>query len=129
MTTGFVYVIESPTPFDLLNGQTAAQLLCEELEVAGIGHGYHVAADKEMLEIVLRLRIATECKRRAIPATLVLSIYAESRGLRLTSGELVLWDELQGMLLAVRYAQPIGALVCFVHGRGGELTDGFVPGW
>jgi len=129
MTPGFVYVIDSPTPFDLLNGQTEGRSLCDELAGAGIENAYHVAADKEMLEIVLRLRVATECKRRALPPTLVLSMYAEGAGLRLTSGELVPWNELRGMLLAVRHAQPSGVFVCFVRGHGGGLTDFFVRGW
>jgi hypothetical protein len=129
MSSGFVYVVESPTPFDLLNGQTDGRSLCDELQAAEIDNAYHVAADTETLEIVLRLRIATECKRRGLPPTLVLATYAEPLGLRLTSGELVTWDDLRGMLLAVRDAQPGEALVCFILGKGGGLTDLFVRGW
>src|ERR1700674_1377436 len=71
MPPGFVYVIDSPTPFDLLNGQTEGQDVCDELELSEIAHAYHLAADKEMLEIILRLRIATEVKRRGLPPTLL----------------------------------------------------------
>ena len=127
--SGFVYVIESPTPFDLLNGQTDGGELCDELRQAGIACGRHVAADKEALEIALRLRIATECKRRGVPPTIVLVVYASDEGLRLLSGEIVPWDELRGMLLAVRNAQPGGAMVCMVRGKGGGMSDLFVREW
>ena len=127
--SGFVYVIESPTPFDLLNGLTDGGELCDELRQAGIECGLHLAADTEALEIALRLRIATECKRRGVPPTIVLAMYASDQGLRLTSGEVVPWDELRGMLLAVRYAQPSGAMVLFVRGKGGGMSDLFVRGW
>jgi hypothetical protein len=126
MSPGFVYVVESPTPFDLLNGQTEGRALCDELELAGITYSHHVAADAETLEIVLRLRIATDCKRRALPPTVILVMYASDRGLRLTSGETVPWDDLRGMLLAVRYAQPVGTMICIVRGTGGGLSDLFV---
>jgi hypothetical protein len=129
MPPGFVYVIDSPTPFDLLNGQTEGQDVCDELELAEIAYAYHVAADKEMLEIILRLRIATEVKRRALPPTLLFSVYAEDKGLRLTSGELGPWAELRGMLLAVRDAQPAGVLVCVMRSKGGGLSDLFVRKW
>ena len=129
MPTGFVYVIDSPTTFDLLAGPTEGREICDELELAGIEHAYHLAADKEMLEIVLRLRIATECKRRGVPPTLLFSVYAEDFGLRMTSGELVPWAELRGMLLAVRDAHAAGTFLCVMRSKGGGLTDLFVRRW
>jgi hypothetical protein len=129
MSSGFVYVIDSPTPFDLLNGRTEGQEVCDELELSEIPYAYHLAADKEMLEIILRLRVATEVKRRGLPPTLLFSVYAEDKGLRLTSGELVPWAELRGMLLAVRDAQPAGILFCLMRSKGGGLSDLFVRRW
>ncbi|HVT39944.1 MAG TPA: hypothetical protein VHE78_12915 [Gemmatimonadaceae bacterium] len=129
MPPGFVYIIDSPTSFDLLNGRTEGQDVCGELELANIENAYHLAADKEMLEIILRLRIATEVKRRGLPPTLLFSVYAEDKGLRLTSGELVSWSELRGMLVAVRDAQPAGILFCLMRSKGGGLSDLFVRRW
>lgn len=126
MPSAFVHVIESPTPFDLLNGRTDGQEVCDEFGVAGIAHALHVVADKEMLEIALRLRIATESKRRGTAPAIVFTMYAEHSGLRLTSGELVAWEELQRMLIAVRDAQPNGVLMSFLRGKGGALADLFV---
>ena len=128
MSSAFVHVIESPTPFDLLNGRTDGQDVCEELDASGIEHTLHVAADKEMLEIVLRLRVATESKRRGWAPAIVFTMYADDGGLRLTSGELVPWSELQRMLIAVRDAQPSGVLMSFLRGRGGSMADLFVKG-
>lgn len=53
----FVYVIESPSSFDLLDGRTEGRSLCEALTLSGISYFYSLATDRNTLLTALGNRL------------------------------------------------------------------------
>ncbi len=111
---GFVYVIESPAPHDLLDGRTEGRVLTEALLLAGIPHWYSLASDRAMLLESLgnRLREASRHHNNKLLPILHLSMHGSHQGVALTNGEFISWYDLRGLLLPLVQAMQGSLLVC-----------------
>jgi hypothetical protein len=89
MANAFVYVIESPSDTDLLDGRMEGRSLCESLQLAGIPHAYSLVTSQRTLSEALSTRIAEAMKK--FPGRypiLHLSLHGNSNGVALTNGHL-----------------------------------------
>lgn len=94
----FVYVIESPSALDLLDGRTEGRLLCEALQLAGIPHWYSLAASRATFVEALDARLKQAWDQFRVPPILHLSVHGNERGVALTDGAFIPWYELRQML-------------------------------
>lgn len=96
-----VYVIESPSPEDLLERRDEGEALARTLGLAEIEVHYFLAANEEMVEAAFE-RIATHVKERPDWAVAMpwihFSAHGHEEGLELTDGQLLYWPVLTRML-------------------------------
>ena len=96
-----VYVIESPSPEDLLEGRDEGQALARALGLAGIEVQYFLAASEEMVEAAFD-KIATHVRARPDWAVAMpwihFSAHGHEDGLELTDGQLLYWSVLTRLL-------------------------------
>lgn len=109
---GFVYVIESPSNIDLLDGRTEGHALTESLKLAKIPSWYSLAADKASLSVALGERLNQAWQYWQKSPVLHLSMHGSPDGIQLTSGEFITWHELRTMLIPLMNAMQGGLLVC-----------------
>lgn len=112
MTTGFVYIIESPKPPDLLDGRTEGRVLSEALTLAGIAHTYSIAADLSMFDLALGQRLVDAWGQYQQPPILHLSMHGNRDGIAFTSGEFLTWNQLRQKLLPLIRVLPNALLIC-----------------
>lgn len=109
---GFVYVIESPAGRDLLDGRTEGRVLTEALSLACIPHWYSIATDKSLLFEALGDRLLEAWNFHNKSPILHLSMHGNQKGVELTSGEFLIWNDLRALLLPLIRAMNGGLLVC-----------------
>jgi hypothetical protein len=112
VVSGFVYVIESPSGRDLLDGRTEGRVLTETLQLAGVPYSYSLVVDREMLAVALGERLEAALKHHRCPPILHLSMHGNQDGVALTDGEFVAWHDLRHLLLPLLRALGGGLLVC-----------------
>lgn len=110
---GFVYVIESTAPHDLLDGRTEGRVLIEALLMAGIPHWYSLASDRATLLESLGNRLLEACRHHNNKLPILhLSMHGSQQGVALTNGEFISWHDLRGILLSLIRAMQGSLLVC-----------------
>jgi hypothetical protein len=118
---GFVYVIESPNPADLLDGTTEGHALCSALRLARIQFWYSLVTSRETFHAALgdRLRQAWE-QLKSFPM-IHLSMHGNEHGIVLTDGTQISWDDLRAALHPLTQWMQGGLLVCMstCHGYAG----------
>jgi hypothetical protein len=112
MTTGFVHIIESPDPDDLLDGRMEGRVLGEALTLADIPHSYTLAANIGAFRRALSDRLVTAWTKHAVPPIIHLSMHGNADGIQLLSGEFVTWNDLRRELMPLFRAMPNALLVC-----------------
>lgn len=126
----FVYVIESPSALDLLDGRTEGRALCEAISVSGIPYFYSLVTNKETLKIALadRLDTASHNFGSAVPV-LHFSMHGNEHGVALTSGDFITWAELEFLLNDVNQkCNSTGMLLCMstchgIHAQRMAVAD------
>jgi hypothetical protein len=109
---GFVYIIESPSAHDLLDGRTEGRTLGEALTLAAIPHWYSLAIDKATLTQALGPRLLEACRALGKLPILHLSVHGNQNGVQLSSGEFISWHDLRNLLLPLNQAMQGGLLIC-----------------
>lgn len=109
---GFVYIIESPSSRDLLDGRTEGRALSEALGLAEIPHYYSLASSKAMLLESLGSRLNQAWQSMACMPILHLSMHGNSEGISLTDGDQLSWHDLRQALLPLMRRLQGGLLVC-----------------
>lgn len=112
MITAFLYIIESPSPDDLLDGRTEGRVLSEALNLAGIPHSYSIAVDERTLDEALDKRLIEAWTKHQQPPILHLSMHGDTNGVALTNGAILKWDQLRQKLLPIMRVMPNGLLIC-----------------
>lgn len=112
MTSGFVYVIESPSDSDLLDGRTEGRSLCEALRLANIPHWYSLVTTPETFEESLGTRFTQALSKFKQPPILHLSMHGNNEGVGLTNGQFLSWENLRKSLTPLTNAMNGGLLIC-----------------
>jgi hypothetical protein len=85
---GFVYVIESPSSLDLLDGRTEGRALCQALSLAEIPYWYSLVTDRESLGQAIGPRLVEAWKTLGgKPPILHFSMHGNQEGVALTNRE------------------------------------------
>src|SRR5689334_6275927 len=101
---GFVYVIESPSPEDLLDGRTEGNVLIDALRLAGIPYWYSLSVNKSMLLKALSDRLLEAWKFHNKIPIIHLSMHGNTNGVELSSKEFLSWHELRQVLIPLNGA-------------------------
>ena len=109
----FVYVIESPSPVDLYHRRSEGELLRQAISLNQIECTLRLAVNLEafMASINIGLTEAMEAFPNKIPI-LHVSAHGFSDGIQLSSGEVILWNELRELLIPVNQALSGSLIVC-----------------
>jgi hypothetical protein len=132
---GFVHIIESPSPSDLLDGRTEGRALSEAMRLADIPHWYSLAVDRASLREALgpRLGLAYETLQK-LPIV-HLSMHGNADGIALTNGEFLSWHDLRTELLPLLRIMRGTLLICLSSCSGGSgcrmamYEDAETPFW
>jgi|SRR6185312_1918623 len=108
----FVHIIESPSPDDLLDGLTEGAALSEALKIAGIKQCYSLATDEDTFLKAMSMRLGQAVKDlRAFPV-IHFSMHGSAKGLGLTNGHLIEWEQLGGYFKAIRASLKWEIIAC-----------------
>ncbi|MEZ9533141.1 hypothetical protein CSB62_16885 [Vibrio splendidus] len=96
----YVYVIESPSPQDLLNGSLEGRVLSESLNVSRIDSSYQLAVDEQTFEQAIGSNLNSifwqdNYKRTPI---LHISAHGNQEGIALTNGAFIPWENFRNRL-------------------------------
>lgn len=109
---GFVHVIESPSPIDLLDGRTEGRSLGQSFKLAGIEHAYSLAVNRQMVQLALTDRLESEMNRCRRFPIIHFSAHGNGEGLELTDGTMLSWADLSDLLQPIYRAVNSGLLIC-----------------
>lgn len=112
MAKGFVYVIESPSDADLLDGRTEGRSLCEALKLAEIPHWYSLVTTSKTFEESIGTRLSEALSLFNQPPIIHLSMHGNNDGVALTNGEFLSWENLRKSLAPLTNAMNGGLLIC-----------------
>lgn len=108
----FVYIVESPSAQDLLDGRTEGRVLSEALQLAGIRYGYSLVVDHSTLLVALEQRLSEVARQHQCVPILHLSMHGNQSGVQLTNGHFLTWHDLREALLSLNRAMAGGLLIC-----------------
>ena len=112
MAKGFVYVIESPSDADLLDGRTEGRSLCEALRLAEIPRWYSLVTTSKTFEESIGGRLSEALSQRRLPPIIHLSMHGNNDGIGLTNGDFISWEDLRKLLAPLTNAMNGGLLIC-----------------
>lgn len=121
MLNAFVYIIESPSDADLLDGRSEGRSLCEALRIADIPHWYSLATTRKAFQSSLRERLVAALSHfnvqpgGSVPSRLPilhLSMHGNNAGISLTCGEFIAWEDLRQELSTLTNSMQGGLLIC-----------------
>lgn len=120
---GFVHVVESPSPMDLLAAQTEGRLLGQALELAGIPHSYNLVTDRHTLEVAVGQRLGGDVTKFGLSPFLHFSMHGNEKGLALTSGEFLMWEDVRTLLMPLIQVMNGGLLICISACHGAHAAQ------
>jgi hypothetical protein len=108
----FVYIVESPSPDDLLESVSEGHLIKESLKLAGISAVLSLAVDFQSFLKALYPRLhETLVKLNGIPI-LHLSAHGNEKGIELTDKRFIDWDELRKLLIPLNRILGGALILC-----------------
>jgi hypothetical protein len=114
MTTPlFVYIIESPSAKDILEGRAEGRALSEVLDLAGIPYSYNLVTNSETWNIALgtRFQEAVNYYPGRVPI-LHLSLHGNESGVALTDDTVFSWNQLKKELTPLNNKMEGSLLIC-----------------
>ena len=115
----FVYVIESPSDIDLLDGRTEGRSLCEALKLAEIPHAYTLITTKNALKVSLKERLIETLEKYPNQSPVLhLSMHGNNEGISLTDTAFIKWSELREILAPLTNGMEGGLLICMSSCNG-----------
>lgn len=121
---GFVFIIESPSSEDLLDGKTEGKTLIEALRLSGINGWYSLVTSKATFYKTLQERLSMAIN--AFPGKwpiLHFSMHGDSQGLAVSNNEFISWDELRVALNELNNAMQGRSLVCMSSCKGASAIQ------
>lgn len=111
MPNAFVYVIESPSATDLLDGRTEGRALSEALRLSEIPHWYSLASTEEAFSEALSSRLRQAMGHAGLAPIIHLSMHGNQNGVALTDGTFMSWHSLRTHLRPINEAMNGGLLI------------------
>ncbi|ELS31415.1 hypothetical protein [Pseudanabaena biceps] len=124
----FVYIIESPSKYNLLDGIMEGKALLESLRLAQIPTSYNLVIDREMLKISLTSKLIQECQRLGNKLPLLhLSMHGNENGIELSDKDFVSWQELWKLIAPLSNYMNGGLIICMstCYGSYGSYMANF----
>ena len=124
----FVYIIESPSKYNLLEGTMEGKALLESLCLAKIPTSYNLVIDREMLKISLTSKLIKECQNSGDKLPLLhLSMHGNEEGIELSNKDFVSWQELWELIAPLSNYMKGGLIICMstCHGSYGSYMANF----
>ena len=118
MSNRFVYIVESPSDVDMLDGRSEGHLLTEALSLTGIKSVYKMAVSRETFVRSLRGELVDAVKEVNRSPILHLSAHGDHRGIQLTDKTFVSWQKLREVLLPINQVMNGQLLVCMSSCKG-----------
>jgi hypothetical protein len=112
MANAFVYVIESPADTDLLDGRTEGRALCEALSLANVPHWYSLVTTSKTFAESLGTRLSQAVSHFQSFPILHLSMHGNDKGVALTNGDFLTWENLRKYLAPLTNGMQGGLLIC-----------------
>ncbi|NJR76046.1 MAG: hypothetical protein HC773_25500 [Scytonema sp. CRU_2_7] len=109
----FVYIIESPGDFDLLNGQIEGQALTNSLNLCRIRSTYSLVCNRRTFLEAITNRLINARNHYDCPPILHFSMHGAEGGIGLTDGDFISWDELRELLTQLNTRLGFLPLICF----------------
>lgn len=109
---GFVYIIESPSDVDLMDGRTEGGMLREALRVMEIPHAYTLVTTRAALDEALHVRLAAAITKKKAPPILHFSMHGFKGGICLTDTNRLSWVELRDMMAPTMDYMEGNLLIC-----------------
>jgi hypothetical protein len=115
----FVYVVESPSAFDLHSGRSEGGMIRRAVSLNGVHCASKLAVNIETFVLALRQGLAAEMQANSgFTPTVHISAHGFDHGIQLISGENISWDALRELLLPLNKALNGNLLVCMSTSRG-----------
>lgn len=116
----FVFILESPSGKDLLDGRTEGRTLSEALSLAGTDSCYSMVTNRELFYEALRSRMIAAIERFPTKSPILhFSMHGSPDGVALTNGDFVTWDEMRSALSGLNSIMTRGLLICMSSCFGG----------
>ena len=112
MLNAFVYIIESPSDFDLLDSRTEGKTLCGALDLASIKHSYSLVSSKKAFVEAINNRLLRYWQEHNVSPILHFSMHGNDQGIELTNGDFIQWYQLSQLLAPLNDAMQGGLLIC-----------------
>jgi len=120
MRTFHVYIIESPSPADLYHKRFEGEALNKTLQLSQIPSSHHITVD----EIAFRAAFVVGLKEyfnssSPAPSPIIhISAHGSDKGIQLTSGQVIQWDDLKQLLIPINEVVGGGLLLCMSSCKG-----------
>ncbi|MFC1675091.1 hypothetical protein ACFL1K_04330 [Candidatus Omnitrophota bacterium] len=114
----FVYIIESPSPNDLLNDRSEGKLLTKALELALINSKYNLVVNENTFSEALQIRLYQAMSNTEGTPILHFSSHGNKDGIGLTNGGFISWEKLKELLIPVNKALRGALVICMSSCEG-----------
>jgi hypothetical protein len=119
MHKAFVYIVESPSDIDLLDGRTEGRTLCEALKLTGVDHEYSLATTITSFRYALKERLGFVASHFPDKTPILhLSMHGNVNGLGLTDGTFLSWADLRRELNPLVESLSGDILLCMSACKG-----------
>lgn len=112
MVNGFVFILESPSDDDLLEGRMEGKALSTAFDLASIPHTYNLVTTKKSLIRALTWKLHEAIKEKNKAPILHISMHGNDEGIGLTNGDFISWAELRKELAPLLNNMQGGLLIC-----------------
>lgn len=116
----FVYIIESPSPSDLYHRRLEGDLIAQAVRLDGIPCVSRLAITAEAFKAAIVVGLPEEMKaHRNLPPVIHISAHGGKKGIQLSDGSLLTWEDLRTLLQPVNVALNGALILCM------SSCDGF----
>jgi hypothetical protein len=116
----YVYMIESPSPQDLMDNMQEGKLIREALNLIGIECVYQLATDRECFEIAIKDALRSRLRQSEDDPIIHISAHGvikkiehwtDCTGIALTDGTEITWEELEEYLTEINQMMHVPHLI------------------
>ena len=114
-----IFIIESPAPIDLLEGDREGETVGKILDLAEIANSYHLVVNRDCLEKAIE-GICDSVEAHPCNPILHISAHGTELGIVLTSGEFIDWSDFRDLIEPLSKKHGRSLIICFSTCFGAE---------